>query len=124
RNAVNILFLDQWDYLRALFENRGMWAFFNTQHGPHREGLAALVTTIIYRMTAWNVRAEAFDIVVIMVLASLAALCVPGLGFVRWSLFDVCIPIVMLNAIAYEVYVTTTHLPHPYLGVVLMFPFL
>jgi len=74
RNAVNILFLDQWDYLRALFENRGVWAFFNAQHGPHREGLAVLVTTIIYRVTAWNVRAEAFAIVVVMVIASLAAL--------------------------------------------------
>jgi hypothetical protein len=123
RNAVNILFLDQWDYLRALFENRGVWAFFNTQHGPHREGIAAFVTTVLYTLTAWNVRAEAFAIVVIMIMASLAALSVSRLTFLRWSFFDVWIPVVMLNTIAYEVYATTTNLAHPSLPVLLIFAF-
>jgi hypothetical protein len=77
----------------------------------------------LYTLTAWNVRAEAFAIVVVMVMASIAALWLPRLIFGRWSLFDVWIPVIMLSTIGYEVYLATTNLAHPSLPVLLIFTF-
>jgi hypothetical protein len=58
-NAVDLLYEDQWDFLRPLFEGRGPWSCFFYQHGPHRQGLGGLVDWYLFNATGWDVRAEA-----------------------------------------------------------------
>ena len=37
--AINVLYWDQWDFWRALFEDAGPWEIWRQIHGPQRQGL-------------------------------------------------------------------------------------
>lgn len=47
-NAVDLLFNDQWDTLRPLFEGQSPWNAFFLQHGPPRLGLGGLINWYLY----------------------------------------------------------------------------
>lgn len=112
RHAVNILFWDQWDLLNGLFESRGPWSLFAQQHGPHRQGLGHLVLRVLYPLTAWDSRVEAFSAGVVVLLATLLAVGLAWRLRGRLSVFDVCIPLVFLTTLVAEPYAGTINLAH------------
>jgi hypothetical protein len=74
-SAVDLLFLDQWDFWQPLFSDAGPSSAFRWQHGPHRQGLGGLVLWFTAQMTGWNVRAEVFVS---------CAIVVAGAGVLLW----------------------------------------
>jgi hypothetical protein len=111
-NAVDLLYEDQWDFLRPLFEGRGPWSCFFYQHGPHRLGLGGLVDWYLFNATGWNVRAEAWAAVVVLALATIVATALAARlrGHLAWN--DAAFPLLLLSPIHWETMVFTPNLGH------------
>jgi len=109
-NAVDVLYNDQWDTLRTLFEGRGPGSAFFLQHGPPRLGLGGLINWYLYNATQWNVRAEAWAGVVVLGLATLVAiaLAVRLRGRLAWT--DAAFPLLLLSPVHWETLTFTTFL--------------
>src|SRR5215470_7716019 len=59
--AVNVFFMDQWEFNEAtLFQKHTFWEMFRWQHGPHRQGLGALLSYLIEPHFQWNSRTYSF----------------------------------------------------------------
>jgi len=104
-HAVNVLYWDQWDFWDPIFEQRGPWALFEHQHGPHRQGLGLLLTGLVADVSGWNTLVESFVIGAIVVLAMLAAVALKCrvAGPLAWS--DVAIPLIVLTTAQYATFV-------------------
>jgi len=101
--SVNVLFYDQWDFLRLFFGgNASLGELFLMQHGPIREGVGILADKYLYALTDWNVRAEAFMIGGCLFVAMLLALLLKKRLFGRLSYSDVAIPIMFLSLAQWE----------------------
>ncbi len=101
--AVNVFWWDQWDFDDAtLFQDHSIWQAFRWQHGPHRQGLGALLQKLIEPWIHWNSRYEAFGIgAIIFITAALALLLKTRLyGAIGYS--DVIIPLLFLTPLQYE----------------------
>ncbi|MGA2446257.1 MAG: hypothetical protein ABSG50_12600 [Opitutaceae bacterium] len=111
-NAVNLLFEDQWDFLKPLFDGKGPWDCFFWQHGPHRQGLGGLIDWFLYRVTDWDVRADAWAAVVVLTLTAIAAVALASRlrGRLSWS--DAGFPLLLLGPIHWETMVLTPNLAH------------
>jgi hypothetical protein len=111
-NAVNLLFEDQWDFLKPLFDGKGPWACFFWQHGPHRQGLGGMIDWFLYRVTDWDVRADAWAAVVVLALTAIAAVALASRlrGRLSWS--DAGFPLLLLGPIHWETMVLTPNLAH------------
>ena len=57
RYAVNLLYLDEWDFLPGLFDGADAWTLFRWQHGLQRQGLGNLITAVVLEQTGWNGKA-------------------------------------------------------------------
>ncbi len=111
RDAVNVLFGDQWDFLSAFFDHDLTIAeLFFWQHGPHREGVGLIADKFLYSLTAWNARSECFMIGACIVAAMLLALLLKRRLFGRLEYSDAIIPILFLTLAQYETVVIT---PNP-----------
>ena len=117
--AVNLPFQDQWDLLRPLFNGAGPGACFLLQHGPHRQGLGGLLNWALYRATDWDVRAEAWAGVVILLLAAVAAVALARRlrGRLRWT--DAAFPLLLLAPVNWETMLLTTNISHGILPLLL-----
>src|SRR5215469_3138774 len=101
--AVNVFFMDQWDFNEVtLFEKHSLWEMFRWQHGPHRQGLGAIVAHLIEPLFHWNTRTESFVMGGVVVLAAVCALWLKWRLFGCLILFDVCIPLIVLSPLQYE----------------------
>jgi hypothetical protein len=109
-NAVDVLYNDQWDTLRTLFEGRGPGSAFFLQHGPPRLGLGGLINWYLYNATQWNVRAEAWAGVVVLGLATLVAIALAARlrGRLAWT--DAAFPLLLLSPVHWETLTFTTFL--------------
>ncbi len=93
RYAVNIFFSDQWKFNDAtLFEKHSLWEMFTWQHGPHRQGLGALLEKLVDPLFHWNSRTESFIIGGVIVVGATAALWLKRRLYGPLSVFDVVIP--------------------------------
>lgn len=121
RYSVNIFFWDQWDFNDAtLFEKHSPWQMFTWQHGPHRQGLGAIVSWLLEPMFHWNSRAEAFIACAIFVLAALLALYVKKRLYGPITYADAAIPLIFLTPLEYESLFGTTNLAHGPLPILLL----
>jgi len=103
RYAVNVFFMDQWDFNDpTLFAPRSLWEMFRWQHGPHRQGLGALVTYLIEPHFQWNSRCDSFIAGILVALATLFALALKKRLSGAITLFDVAIPLIFLTPLQYE----------------------
>ncbi len=119
--AVNVFFMDQWEFNDAtLFQQHSLWQMFRWQHGPHRQGLGALVAWWIEPLFHWNSRAESFVIAFILLLATGCALWLKYRLFGRLEAFDVCIPLLLLSPLQYETVFITANFAHGPLPVLLV----
>jgi hypothetical protein len=113
RYAVNVLFWDQWDFLVHLFQgNLDLWDHFTLQHGPHRQGLGGVILAILYPLSGWNVRVEAFVAVAIVSISCLLALAVKGRLFGKFHWADCVIPLAYFTLLQYEIYAGAPNLAH------------
>jgi hypothetical protein len=111
--AVNVFFMDQWDFNKAtLFEPHSLWQMFRWQHGPHRQGLGAVLAYLIEPHFGWNSRSESFLVGGIVILAAACALWLKKRLFGSLTLFDVGIPLILLNTLQYETLFITSNLAH------------
>jgi len=110
--AVNILWENQWDLLKPFFDEKSYLDIFMQQHGPHRQGLAFVLTSIIYKATNWNVRIEAFSMVGLLFITSLLF----SISCFRLnkdlSLLDAAIPLMTLSTLFYETIYQTPNASH------------
>lgn len=112
RHAVNILFWDQFDYLRGLREHAGAWQLFSWTHGPHRMGLGYFFIAAVYGASGWDERVEAFATVGLMMLASAVALLLAKRIRGRLSPLDACIPALVLTTAQFEIFIGTPNAAH------------
>jgi len=110
--AVNVIFGDEWDFLGGLFEDRGWWDLFTWRHGPHREGLGYAVIKICAAVSSWDTRFEAFVVGGITVASAVVAVLLKRSLHRTWSLFDVCIPLIVLTVAQSEQFVCVVNPAH------------
>jgi hypothetical protein len=111
--AVNIFFSDQWDFDNAtLFEHHSLWQMFTWQHGPHRQGVGALLGWLVEPVFHWNSRTESFFVGGIIVVATVCAMWLKRRLYGRFSYSDVIIPIIFLTPLQYETLFVTANLAH------------
>lgn len=120
RQAVNILFFDQWDFLIPLFSNPTSWEMFTYQHGPHRQGLGLFVSSLIGQATNWNTRAECFGMGIILVLVTLGAFLLKWRLFGKLTAWDMLIPSITLSFMQLESIVLTPNPAHGALPILLV----
>ena len=112
RFAVNTLYWDQWDFLGDLFAGRGVVALFLHQHGPQREGLAAPFLSVVYGLSGWNTRVEAFASGTLVVLGALVAIVLKRRLVGRLEAADVAIAGIYLTLAQFELFVGTQNPSH------------
>jgi hypothetical protein len=113
RYAVNIFFLDQWDFNDAtLFQKHSLWQMFAWQHGPHRQGLASLFAKLVEPLFNWNSRVDSFIVGVIVATAAVCALWLKKRLYGRLFLGDVVIPAIFFTPAQWETVFVTSNLAH------------
>lgn len=123
RYSVDVLYWDQWAFLEPFMRHSPLIDAFRWQHGPHRQGLAALVYAVILPSTSWSGMAEGFSIVVILAAACGVAVAVKvwTAGPLGWS--DVSIPLAVFSLSCVEAFAGAPNLgngPLPLLLCMLM----
>src|SRR5579863_613459 len=109
--SVNVLFLDQWDFLTPFFRGNPRFRdLFFFKWGWHREGLGLFLNKLLYPPTHWNVRAESFVIGGCIFVAMLLALQLKRRLFGSLGYSDVAVPLIVLTVAQAE---TITGTPHP-----------
>jgi len=112
RNAVDLLFRDQWHIMAPEFDGRGLWAMIRFQLGPSREGLGGLWNDAVYWLTGWNVRADCFLTAGLLVAAAALALDVKRRIAGRLDAFDAAIPPLFLGLATFELFAVTPNAAH------------
>jgi hypothetical protein len=121
RYAVNVFYWDQWDFNEAtLFQQHTLWQIFRWQHGPHRQGLGAVLEKWLEPLIRWNTRYESFGIGAIIVIAAVLALYLKKRIFGRIRYEDVIIPLLFLTPVQYEGLLDTPNPAHGPLPLLLM----
>lgn len=120
RYAVNMMFLDQWGIYGPMFEERGVWAGFNYQHGPHRQGAGAVVTRLLAEASGWNSRWDAFATSWTLIAAAVAGLGLAWRCGVRSAAGFVAVPLLFLNLRQYEQFAGASNLSHGAMPVLLL----
>jgi len=118
--AVNILFLDHWDYYDAIFTPHSLWQMFDWQHGPHRQGVGMLLTKAVAELTGWDTRAEAFVVAGILVSAVIPAFALKWRLFraIDWS--DGILLLVLLSPLQWGTFIDTPNPAHGALPLVML----
>src|SRR5204863_103955 len=104
RFAVNLFTWDQWGFNDAtVFEQHSLWQIFRWQWGPHRLGIAGVLSKAIEPIGHWNTRYEAFGIGVAICAATLLALHLKKRLIGRNGWEDLIIPVLFLTPAQYEI---------------------
>ncbi len=119
--AVNIFFVDQWDFNNAtLFQHHSLWQMFDWQHGPPRLGVGALFERLVDPLFSWNSRTESFIVGVVIVIATVCALWLKRKLYGRLSYSDAIIPLIFLSPLQYETLFVTADFAHGPMPLVLI----
>ena len=110
--SVNILFWDQWDFYNAFFNEKSLIEIFRWQHGPHRQGIAFILTKYIDQLSGWNVRWICFAIGILIFASSLIYLKVKKNLFANLNFIDGIIFFIILTPLQYGVFTNTPNLSH------------
>ena len=119
--AVNVFFVDQWDFNDAtLFERHSLWQMFDWQHGPPRLGVGALFERLVDPLFRWNSRTESFIVGVVIVIATVCALWLKRRLYGRLSYSDAIIPLIFLSPLQYETLFVAADFAHGPIPLVLI----
>lgn len=121
RYAVNIFTGDQWDFNNAtLFQQHSWWQVFRWQHGPHRQGLGAVLQKLLDPSIHWNTHYEAFGSAAVILIAALAALWLKARLFGGIDVFDIIIPLLFLTPAEFGILLFSANPAHGPLPLLLM----
>ncbi|MCI5208913.1 MAG: hypothetical protein D3910_08985 [Candidatus Electrothrix sp. ATG2] len=112
RYSINMLFWDQWDFLGALFADKGPWELFSWQHGPHRQGVGFFLTEAVANLSGWNTRVESFMIGAVVCLAALTAVFLKFRLAGKMTALDVIIPLCYLSPLQFGLVANTPNVSH------------
>jgi len=112
RYAVNIVFWDQWDLLKGLFNGADAWSLFRMQHGPERQGLGNLIIAAVYTATGWNGKADAAASAITMAMAAVAGLWLVKRLCGPLRPWDVVVPLLFLTTTNVETYALAPNIAH------------
>lgn len=120
RFQVNLLFWDQWEFMQPLFEDEGWWSLFIWQHGPHRQGLAHVLTSWVLQLSGWDTRWESLWIVLIMVATTVVLLLWKQrlTGSLGWG--DLWIPLAALGMRQWENVMLVPNASHSHFPLLLL----
>jgi hypothetical protein len=100
---VDIPFVDQYFIYEGFVENRSWRDLFFWQHGLHRQGLGGILQKIVLDAFAWDNRAVAYFVAIILFIALAVSIfisrklfCFPA------SSLDVALPLIFLTSNQYE----------------------
>ena len=119
-HAVNLLFLDQWDFYDAVFSPHSLWQQFRWQHGPHRQGLWLLVFHLVVAPSRWSTRAETMAMCAIQALSCLGFLWLKRRLKASWQASDCAIPCLFVTLLSYETFLTAPNPAHGVLPLLLL----
>lgn len=113
-HAVNVLYMDQWDFYEPLFKGQGWWDTFIRQHGPHREGLGLVVTRILAGMSGWDSRWDAIAVSVFIIVAAALALRLGRCFGISGgsAVMLVGVPLIFFNVHQYELFVGAANISY------------
>ncbi|GAB5560326.1 MAG: hypothetical protein SynsKO_19730 [Synoicihabitans sp.] len=120
RFQVNGVFWDQWIFLKPLFEGGEWFDIFTQQHGPHRQGLAFLITAWIMDLSAWDSRVEALWIVSLLTASAVLMLWWKHRLSGKLEGWDLWIPFAALAMLQYENVILVPNASHSMFPLVLM----
>ena len=118
--AVNMMFWDQWAVYKAFFNNVGLVDAFRFQHGPHRQGLGALLIYITAQLTSWDGRADAYLVAGVLVIAAALALLLKYRYTGKLVFVDICIPVLFLSLNQWEQLTVVPNVSHSALPLLLV----
>ncbi len=118
--AVDLMYMDQWDFYTPLFEHAGPAQLFTWQHGPHRQGIGMLVIAVLAKLTHWNAKADAFAVAGALCAATILALLLKRrlFGALTWS--DLLIPALLLTMRQWESLIAVPNLSHSAMPLMLL----
>jgi hypothetical protein len=112
-HAVNVMYGDQWDFYRPLFLGQGWWATFDQQHGPHREGIALVLTRALADLSGWDSRWDAFAASLLLIASAALGLRLAWrFGIPLRSLSLAAVPLLFLSVHQYEAFAGATNLSY------------
>lgn len=120
RFHVEGIYWDQWMFLEPMFQDRGWLALFTEQHGPHRQGVAFIITSWIMDWSGWDTRVEALWVASLLVVAALLALRWKYRLTGRLSWIDLWLPLAVLAMRQYENVILVPNASHSMFPLVLM----
>ncbi len=120
RNAVNLLFMDQWDFYGGLFHSRGTWDLFRWQHGPHRMGLGLLIIRAVAAWSQWDARADAMAIGIVTVFSAGVALEIKRRLAGGLDYWDALIPMLFLTLRQWSIFLNVPDIAHGALPLLLV----
>ena len=121
RFQVEGLFWDQWVYCQPLFKDDWTWLdLFRQQLGPHRQGIAFVLTAPIMALADWDTRIEGLWIVFWLVVATGLALAWKRqlTGRLGWE--DLWLPLALLSVRQFETIFVVPNLSHSVFPLVLL----
>jgi hypothetical protein len=111
-HAVDLLFYDQIELYEAFLDDPSAWDLFRYQHGPHRQGFPFLGTWLLARLTDWNARADAFQVLAYVFVATALALALRRRLFGPFAWTDVAIPLLLLTPAQYGIFIHAPNASH------------
>lgn len=109
---VNALFSDQWSFYSPMFEDQGWWALFSWQHGPHRQGIAFVLTSWVMEASHWDARVESLWVAGCLALATALAIWMKQRLAGRIGVADTWIVISGLSLLQYETVLLVPNASH------------
>lgn len=121
RFQVEGIFWDQWVYCQPFFREEWTWLdLFMQQLGPHRQGVAFVLTAPIMTLADWDTRIEGLWIVFWLVVAAGLALAWKQrlTGRLGWE--DLWLPLALLSVRQFETVIVVPNLSHSVFPLVLL----
>src|SRR5579884_15808 len=116
--AVNIPYLDEWDFLP--FHGESWVQLFFHQHGPHREGLGLVWQVAMLSLTGWQDKTVAYLMILLLGLATLLALLLTRLITGRLTLADSMLVVLLLTPAQWELIFVIPHAAHSFMPLVFL----
>lgn len=110
--SVNILYWDEWDFYDAFFEDQSLIEIFNFQFGPHKQGLAFILTKFIDHYSDWNTRYISFTSSLFLIATAATYLILKQKTIGKIQFFDIVIPLIVLTPAQFSLFSGVPNLSH------------
>ncbi|MBT5903265.1 MAG: hypothetical protein HOH58_14260, partial [Opitutaceae bacterium] len=120
RFHVEGIYWDQWMFLEPMFKGEGGLALFTQQHGPHRQGIAFIITSWIMDWSGWDTRVEALWVASLLMVAAVMGLIWKYRLTGRLGWVDLWLPFAVLAMRQYENVILVPNASHSMFPLVLM----